>query len=165
MVYHPPFIIPQHADNTLNQQRSYTSSSQQNAPKLNPRQRDILEYARKNGEVQVDPLAESFGVTPQTIRRDLNQLCHLRLLQRVHGGALVHDGVENLGYQARIRLATEEKNAIGKRAAELIGNDSSLFINIGTTTEKVAEHLTNHVGLLVITNNLNVVNILRHSKS
>jgi DeoR family glycerol-3-phosphate regulon repressor len=163
--YHPPFIIPQHADITLNQQRSYTSSSQQNAPKLNPRQRDILEYARKNGEVQVDPLAESFRVTPQTIRRNLNQLCHLRLLQRVHGGALVHDGVENLGYQARIRLANEEKKTIGKRAAELVGNDSSLFINIGTTTEKVAEYLTDHVGLLVITNNLNVVNILRHSKS
>jgi DeoR family glycerol-3-phosphate regulon repressor len=149
----------------VNQQYSYKSSSQQNAPKLNPRQRDILEYARINGEVQVDPLAESFKVTPQTIRRDLNQLCHLRLLQRVHGGALVHDGVENLGYQARVRLATNEKSAIGKRAAELIGNDSSLFINIGTTTEKVAEYLTDHVGLLVITNNLNVVNLLRHNKS
>ncbi len=149
----------------MNQQYSYKSSSQQNAPKLNPRQRDILEYARINGKVQVDPLAESFRVTPQTIRRDLNQLCHLRLLQRVHGGALVHDGVENLGYQARVRLATNEKSAIGKRAAELIGNDSSLFINIGTTTEKVAEYLTDHVGLLVITNNLNVVNLLRHNKS
>jgi DeoR family glycerol-3-phosphate regulon repressor len=149
----------------LNYQHSYKSSSLQTAPKLNPRQRDILEYARINGEVQVDPLAGSFKVTPQTIRRDLNQLCHLRLLQRVHGGALVHDGVENLGYQARVRLATEEKSTIGKRAAELIGNDSSLFINIGTTTEKVAENLTDHVGLLVITNNLNVVNILRHNKS
>lgn len=149
----------------MNQQYSYKSSSQQNTAKLNPRQRDILEYARINGEVQVDPLAESFKVTPQTIRRDLNQLCHLRLLQRVHGGALVHDGVENLGYQARVRLATNDKSAIGKRAAELIGNDSSLFINIGTTTEKVAEYLTDHVGLLVITNNLNVVNLLRHNKS
>ena len=149
----------------MNQQYSYKSSSQQNAPKLNPRQRDILEYARINGEVQVDPLSESFKVTPQTIQRDLNQLCHLRLLQRVHGGALVHDGVENLGYQARVRLATNKKSAIGKRAAELIGNDSSLFINIGTTTEKVAEYLTDHVGLLVITNNLNVVNLLRHNKS
>ena len=165
MVIHPPFVNSRHADFTLNLQHSYKSSSQQAAPKLNPRQRDILEYARKNGEVQVDSLAESFKVTPQTIRRDLNQLCHLRLLQRVHGGALVHDGVENLGYHARVRLATDEKSAIGKCAAGLIGNDSSLFINIGTTTEKVAEYLTDHVGLLVITNNLNVVNILRHNKS
>jgi len=117
------------------------------------------------GEVEVDPLAESFSVTPQTIRRDLNQLCQLRLLQRVHGGALVHDGVENLGYAARTRLAAKEKAAIGKRAAGLIPNDSSLFINIGTTTERVAEHLRDHVGLLVITNNLNVVNGLRRCES
>lgn len=118
-----------------------------------------------HGEVEVDPLAASFRVTPQTIRRDLNQLCDLRLLQRVHGGALVHDGVENLGYAARSHLAAAEKDAIGKRAAELILNDSSLFINIGTTTERVAEHLKDHRGLLVITNNLNVVNSLRHSET
>jgi len=52
-----------------------------------------------------------------------------------------------------------------KRAAGLIANDSSLFINIGTTTERVAEHLKDHTGLLVITNNLNVVNTLRSSES
>ncbi len=116
------------------------------------------------GEVQVDPLAESFSVTPQTIRRDLNHLCDLRLLQRVHGGAIVHDGVENLGYAARKQIATDKKNAIGKRTAALIANDSSLFINIGTTTEWVAEHLGAHSGLLVVTNNLNVVNTLRASE-
>jgi len=132
---------------------------------LNGRQKGILEHARKFGEVEVDPLAESFSVTPQTIRRDLNQLCQLRLLQRVHGGALVHDGVENLGYAARARLAADEKDAIGKRAAGLIPGDSSLFINIGTTTERVAEHLRDHAGLLVITNNLNVVNTLRPCES
>ena len=132
---------------------------------LSARQKAILEHARIYGEVEVDPLAESFRVTPQTIRRDLNQLCDLRLLQRVHGGALVHDGVENLGYAARTHIAAAEKNAIGQRAAELIANDSSIFINIGTTTERVADHLQDHTGLLVITNNLNVVNKLRSNKS
>ncbi len=137
----------------------------QSTSSLSTRQKAILDHARTHGEVQVDPLAESFKVTPQTIRRDLNQLCQLRLLQRVHGGALVQDGVENLGYAARKRLAVEQKSAIGKRAAELIPNDSSLLINIGTTTERVAEHLASHLGLLVITNNINVVNTLRHSQA
>lgn len=131
---------------------------------LSSRQKNILEFARVHGEVEVDPLAESFNVTPQTIRRDLNQLCDLRLLQRVHGGAIVHDGVENLGYTARKQMAADKKNLIGKRAAELIANDSSLFINIGTTTEWVAEYLKSHTGLLVITNNINVVNTLRPSE-
>ena len=132
---------------------------------LSSRQKDIFEFARVHGEVEVDPLAESFNVTPQTIRRDLNQLCDLRLLQRVHGGAIVHDGVENLGYAARKQMAADRKNLIGKRAAELIANDSSLFINIGTTTEWLAEYLKGHAGLLVITNNINVVNTLRPSES
>lgn len=130
-------------------------------PNLSSRQKAILDYARDQGEVQVDPLAESFNVTPQTIRRDLGQLCQLRLLQRVHGGAVAQYGVENLGYSARKRLAAEEKAAIGKVAAALIPDDSSLFINIGTTTEQVAEHLISHIGLLVVTNNINVANTLR----
>jgi DeoR family glycerol-3-phosphate regulon repressor len=139
--------------------------NEQSTSALSGRQNAILEFAREHGEVEVDPLAESFDVTPQTIRRDLNQLCDLRLLQRVHGGAIIHDGVENLGYAARKQMAADRKNLIGKRAAELIGNDSSLFINIGTTTEWVAEHLQKHTGLLVVTNNINVVNTLRSSKS
>lgn len=104
-------------------------------------------------------------MTPQTIRRDLNYLCGLRLLQRVHGGAVAHDGVQNLGYGARKRLAAEEKAAIGRCASALIPDDSSLFINIGTTTEQVAESLLGRVGLLVITNNLNVVNTLLPSET
>ena len=134
-------------------------------PGLTPRQQQILDLARTHGQVLVEPLADAFEVTPQTVRRDLNQLCKLRLLQRMHGGAVIHDGVENLGYAARKRLARAEKAAIGACAARLVGSDSSLFINIGTTTEQVAEHLVGHAGLLVITNNLNVVNILRGQDS
>lgn len=132
---------------------------------LSERQNAILELARQEGEALVDGLAERFDVTPQTIRRDLNVLCHLHLLQRVHGGATPMGGVENLGYAARKRLALEEKSAIGRCAAELIPNDSSLFINIGTTTEQVAENLLGHTGLLVITNNLNVVNTLLRNET
>jgi len=132
---------------------------------LNPRQKEILNHARIRGEVQVESLAETFNVTPQTIRRDLNQLRELGLLHRVHGGAIVQDGVANLGYEARRRLAREEKEAIGHCAAELIPDDTSLFINIGTTTEQVARHLISRVGLLVISNNINVVNTLRESET
>lgn len=132
---------------------------------LSKRQQEIMEFARLQGRVLVESLAESLNVTPQTIRRDLSELCRLRLLQRVHGGAIASDGIENLGYEARKQMATRSKHAIGKCAAELIPNESSLFINIGTTTEQLAESLLEHLGLLVITNNLNVVNILRRSET
>jgi DeoR family glycerol-3-phosphate regulon repressor len=128
---------------------------------LLPRQADILALARDAGRLDVDSLAARFGVTPQTIRKDLNELCDQGLLQRYHGGAMLPSGVANLGYESRRQLATDAKRLIGQRAAELIPNNCSLLINIGTTTEQVATALRGHKGLMVITNNMNVVNILR----
>ena len=127
---------------------------------LSFRHREILEIARESGRVAVEELAQRFEVTPQTIRRDLNDLCGLRLLARVHGGAVLDSGVANLGYEARRGILAEEKDAIGRLCAEKIPDDASLFINIGTTTEAVARALINRRDLLVITNNLNVANTL-----
>lgn len=123
---------------------------------LSPRQAEILSLARSLGRVTVEDLASRFDVTPQTIRKDLNDLCDQKLLSRVHGGAILTSGIENLGYQARRMIASDEKRAIGQAAAALISDKSSLLINIGTTTEEVARALIDHQELLVITNNLNV---------
>ena len=128
---------------------------------VSPRQAEILGMARDGSRLEVDALALRFSVTPQTIRKDLNELCEQGLLQRYHGGAMMPSGIVNLAYESRRQLATDAKRRIGLRAAELIPNDCSLLINIGTTTEQVAMALRSHKGLMVITNNLNVVNILR----
>lgn len=130
---------------------------------LTTRHADILTIARDQGRVGVDDLAMRFGVTPQTIRKDLNDLCDRRLLKRVHGGAVLATSVENLRYDARRVLAAGEKSRIGRHAASLIPDDCSLFINIGTTTEEVARALTGHRDLLAITNNINVANILHQA--
>lgn len=124
------------------------------------RHRTILELARESGSVAVDDLAARFGVTPQTIRKDLNVLARQSLLSRVHGGAIVASGVDNIDYGIRRTVATGAKAAIGAAAARLIPNGASLFINIGTTTEAVAGHLLHHRDLMVVSNNLNVVDIL-----
>ena len=125
------------------------------------RHQAILELARTTQRVTVEELAPRFGVSVQTIRKDLNTLCEQRLLSRVHGGATLPSGVENLEYEARRRIAAPEKDAIGRAAAALIPNDSSLFINIGTTTEAVSQALLDHSGLLIVTNNINVANRMR----
>jgi DeoR family glycerol-3-phosphate regulon repressor len=130
---------------------------------LTARQKEILNTAKKKGRVDVDQLALFFDVSPQTIRKDLNELCNLLLLQRVHGGAIIGSSIENVGYEARKLLAPQGKKAIGERAARLIPNNCSLFINIGTTTEYVARELTNHRGLMVITNNIKAIDIMRSS--
>jgi len=130
---------------------------------LSDRQKQILNKAKKEGRVIVEKLSAYFQVSPQTIRKDINELSHKQLLQRVHGGAIVGSSIENVGYEARKLLAPEGKRAIGKRAAELIPNNCSLFINIGTTTEQVARELVDHRGLMVITNNIKAIDILRSS--
>jgi DeoR family glycerol-3-phosphate regulon repressor len=127
---------------------------------LSPRQQQILALAKKSGSVIVDDLATQFDVTPQTIRKDLNDLCDNRLLTRTHGGAMLSSGVENMAYEARRQIASAEKQKIGRLAASLVPNNCSLFINIGTTTEEVARALVHHEGLLVITNNIHVATIL-----
>ncbi|KQY45528.1 DeoR/GlpR transcriptional regulator [Agrobacterium tumefaciens] len=128
---------------------------------LTPRQDEIVALAKASGRVLVDELATRFSVTPQTIRKDLNDLCDTRVLTRIHGGALFPSGNENVKYEARRAIASSEKQAIGAAAAALIPNNSSLFINIGTTTEAVGEALADHHELMVITNNINVANRLR----
>ncbi|MFO1088759.1 MAG: DeoR/GlpR family DNA-binding transcription regulator [Hyphomicrobiales bacterium] len=128
---------------------------------VDQRHQAILEIARRAGRVSVEGLAAHFDVTPQTIRKDLNDLCERRLLARVHGGAIVSSGIENVDYEARRAIAAAEKERIGAAAAALIPDRAALFINIGTTTEAVAQALSRHSGLMVITNNINVASILR----
>jgi DeoR family glycerol-3-phosphate regulon repressor len=128
---------------------------------LSPRHNEIIQMAKDNGRVLVDDLAQHFAVTPQTIRKDLNDLCDQRLLTRIHGGALFPSGIENMEYEARRKIAADEKEAIGLAAARLIPDHASLFINIGTTTEAVSKALLDHDGLMVITNNINVANRMR----
>lgn len=120
----------------------------------------IVERARRQGFVAVEALATELGVTPQTIRRDINELCEQNLLQRYHGGAGLPSSVENLAYTDRQVLNLEAKRRIAKLVAEAIPNHSSLFINIGTTTEEVARALLGHSDLRIVTNNLHVAGLL-----
>ncbi|MEL6197428.1 MAG: DeoR/GlpR family DNA-binding transcription regulator [Pseudomonadota bacterium] len=124
------------------------------------RQPEIMELARREGRVTVDGLAEHFGVTVQTIRRDLTDLAETGKLERVHGGAVLPSGVDNIGYEDRRVLNPSAKEAIAEAAAAAIPDGASVFLNIGTSTEAVARRLLTHRNLLAITNNLNIANIL-----
>lgn len=120
----------------------------------------ILEIARREGKVTVEGLSEHFGVTLQTIRRDLSDLANAGRLERVHGGAVLPSGTTNIGYEERRTLNPEAKAAIARGCAARIPNDISLFLNIGTSTEAVAQALLHHRNLMVVTNNMNVPGIL-----
>lgn len=144
--------------------RSRSAQGQKVSGALN-RQAEIVSLAREHGRVSVDDLAARFNVTPQTIRRDLNDLCENGMLTRVHGGALIASSVANLAYEARRLVAQDQKRRIGERAASLIPHNSSVFINLGTTTEEVAHALAKGSGLLIVTNNINVATTLYRNPS
>lgn len=127
---------------------------------LSIRQSEILDLARAEGRVLVDDLAQRFDVTLQTIRRDLGEMAEAGLLDRVHGGAVPRAGTVNLGYEARRRMNAEAKAAIGAACAAAIPDNCSLILNLGTTTEAVAQALIHHQNITVVTNNMNVANIL-----
>lgn len=121
----------------------------------------MLDVVRLRSSVTVEELAETLGVTLQTVRRDVQRLAEAGLLARFHGGVRVpRSTTENIAHQQRESLNAAGKAAIAQAVAQQVPNGCSLFINIGTTTEAIARALMHHTGLRVITNNLNVAAIL-----
>ena len=127
----------------------------------NPRQSDLLQAVRDEGVATVEALAERFGVTLQTVRRDVKLMAEAGLLARFHGGVRVPSSTtENIAYRQREALNAEAKKRIARAVAARVPDGCSLLINLGTTTEEVGRELEGHRGLRVITNNLNVASIL-----
>lgn len=129
------------------------------------RARAIVELVRSEGFQAIDALAIQFGVTPQTIRRDVNLLCDRGLLRRKHGGVELPPEGENLAYPARQVLNIEAKRRIAQLVAREVPEGASLFFGIGTTPEQCALALTDHPGLRVMTTNLNVALALGRNPS
>lgn len=126
------------------------------------RQDRIVERVHHEGYVSVEDLAAAFGVTPQTIRRDIGILQDDGRLRRYHGGAATVSTIENMAYSTRKILCQDEKRMIAQRVADCVPDSASLILNIGTTTEEVARALVaRRSELRVITNNLNVAGILQ----
>ncbi len=125
------------------------------------RQIAILKHLKQNGRALVDDLGELLGATPQTIRKDLNTLAEGSQIIRFHGGAAFVAGTIYTNFDARAEIAKDEKDAIGRKVASALPNNSSVIINSGTTTAATAAHLSQHVGLKVVTDSVSMANILR----
>ncbi len=127
----------------------------------NPRQIRLLDLVQARGTMTVEQLAETLGVTLQTVRRDVQRMADAGLLARFHGGVrLPGSTTENIAHRQREVLHAEGKARIAAAVAAQVPDGCSLILNIGTTTEAVAKALLRHRGLRVITNNLHVATIL-----
>ena len=115
--------------------------------------------------MSVEALAAHFGVTLQTVRRDVQRLAETGLVARFHGGVRIPSSTtENIAYRQRQALFHDEKARIARAVARTIAarfpGGCSLILNIGTTAEAIASELAKLSHLRVITNNLNVAAIL-----
>lgn len=118
------------------------------------RHNEIVQRLRAAGSVSVGELAQSFGVSHETIRRDLKLLADQGHLDVVHGGA-ARRGMMEPSIAQRGEENAEGKAAIARAAVGLIGNGTSVLIDSGTTTEALARELAGKPGLTIFTNSLN----------
>ncbi len=124
------------------------------------RRRLIVEMTQERGSIRVSELSDMFGVNETTIRRDLSDLVAHGVLRRAHGGAVsaVGNGIADSGvrseseFSARLLDAGAEKAAIGREAAKLVVEGSTIIIDSGTTAAYLAHELRDRKDLAVVTN-------------
>lgn len=125
------------------------------------RQQLIAEIVRKQRTATVEELSGRLGVSEATIRRDLEKLTGNGTVQRAHGGAIAVQTAEpEPPVLHRVSEHANLKRRIGRAAAALIDDGDTVFIGSGTTTIEVAGYLEGKRELKVITNALNVANVL-----
>jgi DeoR family transcriptional regulator, glycerol-3-phosphate regulon repressor len=130
------------------------------------RSEQIVALVERRGYVAIEQLAAHFGVTTQTIRRDINALCESGSLVRQHGGASLPPSRLNSAYSARHVELVEEKRRIGQAIAQYLPDRASLFIALGTTVEAVAEALLiTTKTLTIVTNNTEVARMFWQKSS
>jgi DeoR/GlpR family transcriptional regulator of sugar metabolism len=123
----------------------------------------ILAELEQRGSVRVSHLVQLLGVSDMTIRRDLDTLQRLGLLEKVHGGATLRKvgSADEPGFAAKSARELREKEAIAARAAEFVQPGSAVAITAGTTTHALARHLTGVPDLTVVTNSVRVADVLQ----
>jgi DeoR family fructose operon transcriptional repressor len=125
------------------------------------RRNRIARLIETHQRVIVGELAERFGVSEATIRRDLALLDGIGVLQRTHGGAIA---TEQMTFEPDVSerqvLNLEEKARIGQTAVEFIENGDSVILDAGTTTAQIARALKGRRKVTVVTNALNIADEL-----
>jgi len=117
----------------------------------------IIAELRASPTVRISELAQAFGVSAETVRRDIDELSRRGLVDRTYGGATVHALVHEPAINERYRLFVEERGRIGKRAAQLVEPGDVLMIDSGSTTTHFAQRLAATAqDLTVLTNCLGV---------
>jgi DeoR family transcriptional regulator of aga operon len=128
---------------------------------MQPRHSKILDLLRAQGEVTVQALAGTLGVSAMTIRRDLEYLEGEGVLTRTHGGAVfTQPAIIEFAFRDRERAQEAEKHVIARRMAAQVRPGTTLVLDTGTTTLEVARALAGIPALRVLTSSLAIASVL-----
>src|SRR6266542_5359089 len=121
----------------------------------NERLQHVLQMLETRDSIQVAELAKRFSVSQVTVRNDLTELSRRGLVARVRGGVRpLQQGQSELGFDFRLRLEVERKQAIARAAAELVGDGEAIALDASTTAYYLALELRGKRELVVVTNGL-----------
>jgi DeoR/GlpR family transcriptional regulator of sugar metabolism len=119
---------------------------------------ELVQLVRARGQMTVNELSSHFGVSGDTVRRDLDLLASQGLLKRTHGGAVAMDNLlhQDSAFMQRMSTRVPAKKRIARAASQLIGDGETLLLNGGSTTRLFAAELSGRRNLTIVTNNLTV---------
>lgn len=127
------------------------------------REKRILEIAIKEKSVTVKDLAQRLYSSEPSIRRDLCSLEKQRLLRRTHGGAVLNENALNeikIPFLIRELEKSDEKIKIARMAAELITDESVIFLDASTSAYFMIPFLAEKRDIIVITNGIKALTAL-----
>ncbi len=125
------------------------------------RQKLMLELFQAKGSATIKELINEFGISIETVRRDLSVLEHKGKIEKIYGGAKIKETLfSEPAREKRVISKMEQKEAIGKKCSEYIDDGDLVFIDSGTTTYHIARFLEGKKDLTVITNSIPVINEL-----
>lgn len=129
------------------------------------RQKLIVDEIRREGGVRVRELTRLLAVSEMTIRRDIDVLAAAGLVDKVHGGATLRGGLsaDEPGFEAKSHQQLPEKEAIALAASKLVERGQAIGLSAGTTTWRLAHHLTSVPDLTVVTNSIQVADVLHRA--
>ncbi|WP_438768353.1 DeoR/GlpR family DNA-binding transcription regulator [Kushneria sp. TE3] len=126
------------------------------------RKNEILARLKREGQVIAKTLSESFGVSEDTIRRDLRELAAEGLLQRVHGGALPASPAV-ADFAQRQSIESDTKRAVAAAAAAMVSLGQVLILDGGTTAVEMARQLPRDLTATVVTHSPSIaVELVNH---
>ncbi|WP_086972758.1 DeoR/GlpR family DNA-binding transcription regulator [Caballeronia glebae] len=126
-----------------------------NAMLTSQRKKAILDALKRDGQVLAAELSARFGVSEDTVRRDLRELAAEGLLQRVHGGALPASPAI-APFVRREDMESEAKRRIARKAAELIAPGQIVIIDGGTTSALLVRQLPENLSATIVTHSPSV---------